>query len=227
MKKIVIAIDGHAACGKSTSAKLLAKKLNYIFIDSGAMYRAVTLHLLKKNIDPDNTNQVLEALKEIDVEFRLNKENGQNDVYLNNVIVSHEIRSMHVNDHVSTISSIKEVRQFLVAKQQEIGKKKGIVMDGRDIGTVVFPNASLKIFMTASIEARAGRRLAELQEKGIVASEDEIIKNLRDRDHKDSTRRESPLRKADDAIIVDTSTLTIEEQINKLLALAKKAMAEK
>lgn len=221
MKKIIIAIDGHAACGKSTTAKLVAKKLNYIFIDSGAMYRAVTLYFLDNHINLENVDHVISALNDIDIEFRLNEVDGNNDLYLNNKSVLHEIRTMRVNESVSAVSSIKEVRKFLVEKQKKIGSKKGIVMDGRDIGTVVFPNADLKIFMTASIEARTARRLQELQAKGITTSEEEIIKNLRERDHKDSTRKVSPLRKAEDAIIIDTSTLTIEAQVNKILRLAE------
>ena len=221
MKKIIIAIDGHAACGKSTTAKLVAKKLNYIFIDSGAMYRAVTLYFLDNHINLENVDHVISALNDIDIEFRLNEVDGNNDLYLNNKSVLHEIRTMRVNENVSMVSSIKEVRAFLVEKQKKIGSKKGIVMDGRDIGTVVFPNADLKIFMTASIEARTARRLQELQAKGITTSEEEIIKNLRERDHKDSTRKVSPLRKAEDAIIIDTSTLTIEAQVNKILSLAE------
>jgi len=225
MKKIIIAIDGHAACGKSTTAKLLAKKLNYIFIDSGAMYRAVTLNFLDNHVNLENVDHVIEALNDIEIEFRLNEIDGSNELYLNNKPVLHELRTMRVNESVSAVSSIKEVRTFLVAKQKKIGSKKGIVMDGRDIGTVVFPDADLKIFMTASIEARTARRLQELKAKGIIASEEEIIKNLRERDHKDSTRRVSPLRIAENAIIIDTSSLTIEEQVNKIITLAEKAIS--
>mgnify|MGYP001103301888 CR=1 FL=1 len=220
MKKIIIAIDGHAGCGKSTTAKLLAKKLNYIFIDSGAMYRAITLYLLQQNIDTEDTKEVINTLADVDISFSFDSETGNNDILLNKKSVSHEIRSMSVNQNVSAVSSIKEVRHFLVAKQKDIGAKKGIVMDGRDIGTVVFPDAELKIFMTASIEARAERRLAEIKNQDIEVNKEEVIKNLRERDHKDSTRRESPLRKAEDAIIFDTSSLTIDEQVDKAYLLA-------
>ena len=220
MNKIIIAIDGHAGCGKSTTAKLLAKKLNYVFIDSGAMYRAVTLYMLEQNIDINDTLAMLKALEHIDIAFEFDSNTGNNEILLNKRLVSHEIRSMRVNENVSAVSSIKEIRHFLVTKQKEIGSNKGIVMDGRDIGTVVFPEAELKIFMTASIEARASRRLAELESQGVKVSQDDIIKNLRERDQKDSTRRESPLRKADDAIIVDTSNLTIDDQVDKVHTLA-------
>jgi len=220
MKKIIIAIDGHAGCGKSTTAKLLAKKLNYIFIDSGAMYRAITLYLLQQNIDTEDTKEVINTLADVDISFSFDSETGNNDILLNKKSVSHEIRSMSVNQNVSAVSSIKEVRHFLVAKQKDIGAKKGIVMDGRDIGTVVFPDAELKIFMTASIEARAERRLVEIKNQDIEVNKEEVIKNLRERDHKDSTRRESPLRKAEDAIIFDTSSLTIDEQVDKAYLLA-------
>ena len=224
MKKIVIAIDGHAGCGKSTTARLVAKKLNYIFIDSGAMYRAVTLYLLQKNISLNNHSAVIDSLEKINLSFEKNPVSKKNEILLNNENVESKIRSMDINNNVSEVSSIKEVRSFLVKQQHEMGKKKGIIMDGRDIGTVVFPDAELKIFMTASIEARAKRRIEELKNKGESFLEEEIYTNLRERDYKDSTRKESPLRKAADAITIDTSQLTIEEQVDKVIALVDRQL---
>lgn len=221
----MIAIDGHAGCGKSTTAKLVAKKLNYLFIDSGAMYRAVTFYLLQQKIDLDNKEAVINALDKINLSFKNNPVTNSYEIFLNGNNIVEEIRTMEVNQTVSRVSTIKEVRHFLVAQQQEMGKNSGIVMDGRDIGTVVFPDAALKVFMTASIEDRANRRILELKLKGEELSTTEIIENLKQRDHIDSTRKESPLRKAVDAVEIDTSQLTIEEQVNKVVLLAKKRLA--
>ncbi|WP_020527340.1 (d)CMP kinase [Flexithrix dorotheae] len=220
MKKINIALDGHAGGGKSTTAKILAKKLAYIYVDSGAMYRAITLFVIENDVDLNNTEAVENALRSIEIDFKLNEQNQHNDVFLNGKNVEDKIRKMEVTARVSEVSAIKEVREFLVKKQQEIGLKKGVVMDGRDIGTVVFPEAELKVFMTASIEARAQRRLMEMKAKGQEVNLEEIKQNLESRDHQDSTRKESPLRKAEDAIDIDTSDLTIEEQVEKILNLA-------
>ncbi|MBX2840420.1 MAG: (d)CMP kinase [Flammeovirgaceae bacterium] len=220
MKKINIALDGHAGGGKSTTAKILAKKLAYIYVDSGAMYRAITLFVLENNVNLDDLNAVEKALNSIEIDFKLNEQNQHNDVFLNGGNVEDEIRTMEVTDKVSEVSAIKVVREFLVKKQQEIGLKKGVVMDGRDIGTVVFPDAELKVFMTASIAARAKRRLLEMQAKGQEVDLEEIKQNLESRDHQDSTRKESPLKKAKDAIDIDTSELTIDQQVDKILKLA-------
>jgi cytidylate kinase len=220
-KQIVIAIDGYASCGKSTIAKQLAKRLGYIYIDSGAMYRAVTLYFLQNNIALDNTTQIETALANINIDFRWDEAAGFAHTYLNNQDIEQAIRSKEVTQNVSKISAIAQVRHFLVVQQQLIGKNKGIVMDGRDIGTVVFPTAELKLFMTADINVRAKRRFAELQTKGIEMSLEEIKINLAERDHLDSTRTESPLRKADDAIVIDNSNLSPTEQLDIAVLLAE------
>ena len=215
-KRIVIAIDGHSSCGKSTVAKELAKKLGYIYIDSGAMYRVVTLYALRngliKNQAPD-VEKLLAALKNIRITFKWDEETGRNTTFLNDENVEEEIRQLAVSENVSPVSTIAEVRAEMVKQQRENGKNKGIVMDGRDIGTVVFPNAELKIFMTASPEIRAQRRFDELKAKGMNVDFDEILKNVKERDLIDSTREVSPLRKADDAVVLDNSYLTREEQL--------------
>lgn len=213
--KIVIAIDGFSSCGKSTMAKDLARKIGYIYIDSGAMYRAVTLFCLNRGLidgDTVDTEALRPLMTEIHIEFRLNPATGKADTYLNGENVEQEIRSMRVSDKVSPVSAIPFVRTALVALQQEMGKQKGIVMDGRDIGTTVFPDAELKIFVTASAATRAQRRVDELRAKGVPVDFDEVVANIIKRDHIDQTRKESPLRKADDAIELDNSTLTIEQQ---------------
>lgn len=228
-KKIIIAIDGHSSCGKSTVAKELAKMLGYIYIDSGAMYRAVTLFALRNglinNKIPDE-KKLIEALKQVAITFRWDEKTGKNTTYLNGEIVEEEIRLTAVSENVSPVSTIAGVRAEMVKQQRENGKNKGIVMDGRDIGTVVFPDAELKIFMTASPEIRAQRRYAELQAKGQHVDFDEILKNVNERDKIDSTREASPLCKADDAIVLDNSNLTREEQlewvINKVKAITEK-----
>lgn len=215
-KKIVIAIDGYSSCGKSTLAKSLARKLGYMYIDSGAMYRAVTLYALRKNWinngEPD-TRAIVSGIDQINITFRFDPETEQNTTYLNGENVEEEIRQLEVSQNVSPVSTIKEVRQAMVKLQQQMGKEKGIVMDGRDIGTVVFPNAELKIFMTADPEIRAMRRFRELESKGLEVSMDEIRRNIGQRDHIDQNRTESPLRKADDAVVLDNSYLTPEEQL--------------
>ena len=216
MKKITIAIDGFSSCGKSTMAKDLAKEIGYIYVDTGAMYRSVTLYALRHNLfNADGTirEQELQAqMKDIDISFRLNKETGRPDTYLNGENVEGDIRTMEVSSHVSPIATLTFVRKALVEQQQRMGAEKGIVMDGRDIGTVVFPDAELKIFVTASAEVRAQRRYDELKAKGMEADYNEILKNVQERDYIDSHRETSPLRKAEDALELDNSHLTIAEQ---------------
>jgi len=224
MMKIIIAVDGYSSCGKSTMAKDLAKTVKYNYIDSGAMYRAVTLYCLRNHLfdgDSPNEKALKNQLDRIHIDFRYNETTGKSDTYLNGENVEKEIRRMDVADKVSHIAALGFVRKFLVKQQREMGKNKCIVMDGRDIGTVVFPNAELKIFVTARPEVRAQRRLAELTAKGETASFDEVLKNLAKRDLIDSTRKDSPLRKADDAVVIDNSDLTIEEQNALMLVLFK------
>lgn len=216
MEKIIIAIDGFSSCGKSTMAKDLAHELGYIYVDTGAMYRCVALYALQHKLflkDGEiNIPELEAAMPNINISFKLNKETGRPDTYLNNENVENKIRTMEVSSHVSSIAAIPFVREALVAQQQKMGKDKGIVMDGRDIGTVVFPNAELKIFVTASPEVRAQRRYDELMEKGMEADYNEILENVKRRDYIDSHRDVSPLRKADDAIELDNSNISIEEQ---------------
>ncbi|MDW7694191.1 (d)CMP kinase [Flammeovirgaceae bacterium SG7u.111] len=221
MNNLIIAIDGHAGCGKSTTAKSVAKKLGYTFIDTGAMYRATTLWFMENNIDLSDEKAVATALTKIKLRFEFNAEKGFAEMILNGENVENQIRSMEVSNKVSEVSALRTVRTFLVEQQQEMGKKGGIVMDGRDIGTVVFPNADLKVFMTASIETRARRRQLELASKGKDVDLQSIIDNLGQRDEIDSSRKESPLKKAEDAIEIDTSDMTIKGQIEKVIALAK------
>lgn len=221
MKKIIIAIDGFSSCGKSTMAKQLAKKLNYVFVDSGAMYRAITLYFLRNNIDINNEDAVIEALRHVHLDFEYNVVKGTSDMLLNNENVEHLIRDMQISKNVSAISANQHVREFGVAQQQKMGEKKGIVMDGRDIGTTVFPNAELKIFVTANVDVRVERRYAELIAKGDVVNKEEIKENLISRDHIDSTRAFSPLKQAEDAIVLDNSNLTREEQLNLVVSWAK------
>lgn len=221
MKKILIAIDGYAACGKSTLAKQLASHLHYLFLDTGAMYRAVTLHLLDNHINWLNNKLLNDVLDNISITFQRN-ENGKIHCLLNGDDVEEEIRSMRVSNKVSEVAAVSSVRKFLVQQQQIIGKEKGIVMDGRDIGTVVFPHAELKLFVTADMETRVQRRLLELQSNNIQVSEDDIRNNLIKRDHEETTRADSPLIKAADAIVIDNTNLTPEEQFNIALNLAEK-----
>jgi len=230
MKKITIAIDGHSSCGKSTMAKDLARRVGYIYVDTGAMYRSVTLFALRNNMFCEDgsikTEELKERLGQIHIEFRLNAETGRPDTYLNGECVEQEIRSLEVSNHVSPIATLAFVREALVAQQQQMGRDKGVVMDGRDIGTVVFPNAELKIFVTASAEVRAQRRYDELQAKGMPADYADILKNVQERDYIDSHREVSPLRKADDAIELDNSNMTIAEQKQWLLEQFKKHSEE-
>ena len=215
-KKIVIAVDGFSSCGKSTFAKLVAARLGYIFIDTGAMYRAVTLYALENGAIANgilNEEALIGMLDDIDISFRFNPERGASDIYVNGVWVEGKIRTIEVSNLVSSVSAVAEVRKRLVALQQRMGRDKGVVMDGRDIGTVVFPNAELKIFMTADPEVRAERRYRELQAKGEQVSMEEIVENIRQRDHLDQTRAISPLRKADDAIVLDNGGMTLEEEM--------------
>jgi len=220
MKKIIIAIDGVSSTGKSTMAKDLAKEIGYTYIDTGAMYRAITLYCLQNDLFTNgevDRIRLAEEINYIDITFLLNPETGKPDTYLDGINVENEIRSMEVANLVSQIAALGFVRRAMVAKQQEMGKEKGIVMDGRDIGTVVFPEAEMKIYVTASPEVRAQRRLDELKAKGESTSIDEVLKNIKMRDHMDMTRAESPLCKADDAIELDNSKMTIAEQKEWLL----------
>lgn len=216
MKKITIAIDGYSSCGKSTMAKALAKKIGYVYVDTGAMYRSVTLFALRNNLFNDDgsvkTDELKEMLQQVNVSFKLNPETGLPETYLNGEMVERDIRGMEVSSHVSPIAAIPFVREALVAQQKAMGKEKGVVMDGRDIGTVVFPDAELKIFVTASAEVRAKRRYDELQGKGQPADYDDILKNVQQRDYIDTHREVSPLRQADDAIELDNGHMTIAEQ---------------
>lgn len=215
MKKITIAIDGFSSCGKSTMAKDLAREIGYIYIDSGAMYRAVTLFCLDNGLftgDDIDTERLEQEMGNIRISFRLNPETGRPDTYLNGVNVENRIRSMEVSAHVSPVAALPFVRQALVAQQQQMGREKGIVMDGRDIGTTVFPDAELKVFVTASPEIRAQRRYDELKAKGQPADYEDILANVKQRDDIDQHRAVSPLRRADDALLLDNSHLTIAEQ---------------
>lgn len=222
MRKITIAIDGYSSCGKSTMAKDLAREIGYIYVDTGAMYRSVTLFAMRNSLfDEDGsikTDELKSRMNEINISFKLNSETGRPDTYLNGELVEKEIRSMDVSARVSKIAALPFVREALVAQQQAMGKEKGIIMDGRDIGTVVFPDAELKIFVTASAEVRAQRRYDELKAKGMPADFDDILKNVKERDYIDSHRETSPLRKADDALELDNSNMTIEEQKAWLMA---------
>lgn len=221
----IIAIDGFSSCGKSTVAKALAKKLKFVFIDSGAMYRAVTLYFIREGIDVEDEAAVAQALENIHIDFIPNLE--KTEIHLNDEDISDEIRQMYISDKVSEVSTIKAVRQAMVAQQQKLGRRRNIVMDGRDIGTTVFPDADMKIFMTADPQVRANRRYLELTSKGEHVTMDEIVKNLAHRDHIDSTREESPLRKADDAIILDNSYMTQEDQLTFVIEEYTKRKASK
>lgn len=216
MKKITIAIDGFSSCGKSTMAKDLARRIGYVYVDTGAMYRSVTLFALNHHLFNEDgsvkADQLEKLMPEVNISFKLNTETGRPDTYLNGVCVENDIRGMEVSSHVSPIAAIPFVREALVAQQQRMGGDKGIVMDGRDIGTTVFPEAELKIFVTASAEVRAQRRYDELKAKGAEANYDDILKNVQERDYIDTHREVSPLRKADDALELDNSHMTIEEQ---------------
>ncbi len=222
--KIIIAIDGFSSTGKSTIAKQLAEKLGYIYVDTGAMYRAVTLYAMQKNIINETRlikKELIQEINNISLSFKFNMKLGFAEMYLNNVNVEKKIRSLEVSKLVSKVATISEVREKLVSEQQEMGKNKGIVMDGRDIGTVVFPYAELKLFMTASADKRATRRYKELLERGDEVSYDEILFNVQERDRIDSTREDSPLLKADDAIEFDNSDMGLEEQFERIMSLVK------
>lgn len=228
MKKITIAIDGHSSCGKSTMAKELARKLGYIYVDTGAMYRTVTLYAMRNNLfDSEGevlTNELQKHMNDIKVSFCINKETGRPDAYLNDECVENIIRSIEVSNHVSKIAAIPFVREAMVDQQRRMGAEKGIVMDGRDIGTTVFPDAELKIFVTASARVRAQRRYDELQQKGMPADFEEILKNVEERDYIDSHREVSPLRQAEDAILLDNSDMTIPQQNEWLMQQVEKAL---
>lgn len=221
MKKIIITIDGWSSCGKSTLAKQLAKRLGYVYVDSGAMYRAITLYFLRNHIDWTDKKEVEGALKEIHLDFHFNEKNEQSEIYLNDENVEYVIRDLVIAEKVSDVAAIREVRSFAVAQQQKLGARKGIVMDGRDIGTVVFPRAELKIFMTADNAVRVERRFKELYEKNPNITIEEVKNNLEMRDYIDSHREISPLRKAEDAIELNNTNLTEEEQFQKAFGWAK------
>ena len=214
-KKITIAIDGHSSCGKSTMAKDLAREIGYVYVDTGAMYRCVTLYALRHGLftaEGIDTEALRRSMDDIHISFRFNAEAGRPDTYLNGALVERDIRSMEVSSHVSPIATLDFVREAMVRQQQQMGRDKGIVMDGRDIGTVVFPDAELKVFVTASPRVRAQRRYDELKQKGMMADFDEILKNVEERDYIDSHRAVSPLRRADDALLLDNSDMTIAQQ---------------
>ncbi|WP_452219769.1 (d)CMP kinase [Lacinutrix salivirga] len=222
MQKITIAIDGFSSTGKSTIAKQIAKALGYVYVDSGAMYRAVTLYAMQNNLINDsefNVNELVSQLNEITINFKFNETLGFAEVYLNNTNVEHDIRTLEVSSFVSQVAAIPEVRYQLVKQQQKMGKDKGVVMDGRDIGTVVFPFAELKIFMTASAKTRATRRFNELIARGDKVEYEAVLRNVQERDYIDSHRADSPLVKANDAIEIDNSHLTLEQQFNKVMRL--------
>lgn len=219
LSKIVIAIDGYSACGKSTTAKEVAKILGYRYIDSGAMYRAVTLYFLDHHVALTNPKEVHRALQQINISFKVNAK-GITETFLNGLSVEEEIRQLRVSEQVSPVSAIKEVRDAMVAQQRKLGKERGIVMDGRDIGTVVFPQAELKLFMTADMLVRAFRRQQEWLTQDRLVDLDEVIENIKKRDLIDTTRAESPLRQAEDAIVIDTTHITIDEQVDEVVRLA-------
>jgi cytidylate kinase len=219
LKKIIIAIDGYSACGKSTTAREVAKELNYRYIDSGAMYRAVTKYFLDHHISMTNPKEVEKALEDIRITFVINSK-GTSETFLNGINVESAIRKMKISENVSQVSALKEVRMAMVQQQRKLGKEKGIVMDGRDIGTVVFPDAELKVFLTADMLVRAFRRQKELLEKNDLVDIDEIVENLTRRDQIDSTRKESPLVKAENATLIDTTQITIDEQVDEVIRMA-------
>lgn len=219
VKKIVIAIDGYSACGKSTTAKQVANILGYRYIDTGAMYRAVTLYFLDHHVSLTNPREIGKALEQIHISFKVNSRNVS-ETYLNGLNVERDIRNMRVSESVSQVSALRDVRHALVEQQRRMGKEKGVVMDGRDIGTVVFPGAELKLFMTAEILVRAFRRQRELLDRGQLVDLDEVIDNLVRRDRIDTSRQESPLKQAEDAIVIDTTHITIDEQVDEAVRLA-------
>jgi cytidylate kinase len=222
MQDIIIALDGYSGCGKSSTAKKVAQALNYTYLDSGAMYRAVTLYFLKHHINLQDPVAILKALENINISFSRNEDSRINETYLNGENVEEEIRRMEVSENVSAISALPVVREKMVYQQRALGKNKRVVMDGRDIGSHVFPEAELKIFMTADLKVRARRRMNELAGKGIKVSLEEIESNLEERDKLDSSRKQSPLIKTEDAVEIDTTYLDFNEQVNKIVELAKK-----
>ena len=227
MKKIIIAVDGYSSTGKSTVAKQLAKVLGYVYVDTGAMYRAVTLYAMQHDLisrDEFLKEKLIESLPDIQLQFHFNAEKGFAEIYLNGKNVEEKIRTLEVSNYVSQVAAVPEVRKKQVEQQHKFDKEKGIVMDGRDIGTVVFPEAELKLFMTASAETRAQRRYDELKQKGEKVTFDEVLENVKSRDHIDSTRKDSPLLQATDAVVIDNSEMSLDEQFEKILALAKKAI---
>jgi cytidylate kinase len=219
VRKIVIAIDGYSACGKSTTAKEMANVLGYRYIDTGAMYRAVTLYFLDHHVSLTNPKEITKALQQISITFKVNSKN-LTETYLNGLNVEKEIRKMRISEHVSQVSAIKDVRVAMVEQQRRMGREKGVVMDGRDIGTVVFPHAELKLFMTADMLVRAFRRQKELMLRDQLIDLDEVIDNIVQRDKIDTTRAESPLKQAEDAIVIDTTHITIDEQVDEVVRLA-------
>ena len=228
-KKIIIALDGFSSCGKSTFAKAIAARLGYIFIDTGAMYRAVTLYALEHGAIPSgiaNEELIEEMLKDINIDFRFNPARGASDIYVNGDLVESKIRTIEVSNCVSAVSSIGAVRQKLVAMQQEMGRQGGVVMDGRDIGTVVLPDATVKIFLTASAEIRAQRRYKELIEKGSEVTYDEVYEDMLKRDYNDTHRPIAPLKQADDAVLADTSECTFDESLELILSIVKERLGE-
>lgn len=225
--KIIITIDGWSSCGKSTLAKHLAKELGYVYIDSGAMYRAITLYFLRNHIDWTNPEEVHEAIQNISLEFVYNKKMEQSEMHLNGENVEYVIRDLVIAEKVSDVAAVREVREFAVAQQKKMGKKKGIVMDGRDIGTVVFPKAELKIFMTADNEVRVERRFQELYEKNPAITIEEVKANLEMRDYIDSHREISPLRQAKDALLLDNSNLTTRQQLDMALKWVRERLSVK
>jgi cytidylate kinase len=227
MKKIIITIDGWSSCGKSTLARQLARKLDYTYIDSGAMYRAITLYFLRNHVDWESAREVKQALKNIELEFRYNPKSAKTEMYMNSENVEFVIRDLVIAEKVSDVAAIKEVREFAVEQQRLMGKGKGIVMDGRDIGTTVFPHAELKIFMTADNAVRVERRFKELFEKNPNVSLDEVKNNLEMRDYIDSNREFSPLRQAKSAVVLDNTNLTPEEQLKLAFKWARDKIAEK
>lgn len=224
-KKIIITIDGWSSCGKSTLAKQLAKELGYVYVDSGAMYRAITLFFLRNNVDLTSKKEIKEALQNISLEFIFNAISGNSEIYLNSENVEYLIRDMFIAEKVSDVAAIKEVREFAVAQQQKMGAKKGIVMDGRDIGTVVFPKAELKLFMTADAAIRVQRRFKELYEKNPNVTIEEVKDNLELRDYIDSNREISPLRRAEDAVELDNSNLSETQQFQRALDMVKEKIS--
>ena len=220
MKKILIAIDGYSACGKSSTAKAVAKALNYGYIDSGAMYRAVTHYFSENHVELTNPKNVSDALAKIHISFHYNEKTGNNDTYLNALNVEEKIRDMEVAKMVSQVSADQQVRKAMVTQQQKLGKQKGIVMDGRDIGSVVFPEAELKVFMTADVDIRAERRQKELFDRDELVDLVDVKENLIQRDKIDTTRKENPLVQTDDAVVLDTSHMFFEEQVDEVIQLA-------